>query len=163
MPKEFVPFQTFYEDTQRATFGRYAMMTGNAVANYVDFAEMQNHILSMYEGVEVKNSFVLGNDHIDCVDVNTQPSLRQNGQQIPLAKPPPHPANTGDEWGRRLAGKHSVLPLLSEQKKDAYGNVQFCEEGFIPIRRITLDELTRYQTLSDFFNKYGLAGEKGIP
>jgi hypothetical protein len=128
MPKEFVPFQTFYEDTQRATFGKYAMMTGNVVANYVDFAEMQTYILSMYEGAEVKNSFVLGNDHIDCVDVTTQPSLKQNGKQIPVAKPPPHPDNADDNWGRGLAGRHGVLTLLSEQKKDAYGNVQFCEE-----------------------------------
>jgi hypothetical protein len=31
------------------------------------------------------------------------------------------------------------------------------------MRRITLDELVRYETLNDFFNKYGKAGEKGLP
>jgi hypothetical protein len=41
--------------------------------------------------------------------------------------------------------------------------VQYCEQGFIPMRRITLDELVRYETLADFFNKYGKAGQKGVP
>ncbi len=56
-----------------------------------------------------------------------------------------------------------VAPMLNEKKKDRFGNKQYCEQGFIPMRRITLDDLVRYETLGDFFNKYGKAGEKGDP
>jgi hypothetical protein len=53
--------------------------------------------------------------------------------------------------------------MLSQKRKDAFGNAQYCAPGYIPMRRVTLDDLVRYQTLDDFFNKYGRAGERGDP
>ena len=157
--KEFVPFQTFYDDTQRADSGVYAKPQ-SGVRNDGEFVKMKTHILSLYEGVEVKNSFILGDAHIDCVDINTQSSLRQNGNQIPLA-PPPNKVVEGTYSG--LGWTQPVAPMLSRHKKDAYGNVQFCEKGFIPMRRITLDDMTRYNTLDDFRSKYGQAGQRSAP
>jgi hypothetical protein len=115
----------------------------------------------MYKGVKVKNSFVLGSDHIDCVDINTQPGLKQAGKRLTLEKPPP--PKIAREEKDSAPRSESVGPMLSSKKKDAYGNIQFCQPGFIPMRRITLDDLVRYETLADFFNKYGKAGEKGDP
>jgi hypothetical protein len=160
---KMVPFKSFQRSTAAARFEDFAKKAGVKVASADEFQKMKAHVASMYEGVKVRNSFVLGErDIVDCVNAKTQPALRQNGKFMPLAKPPkPKIAkeNKGDE--ERQAKR--VAPMLSAKKKDALGNVQYCRPGTIPMHRITLDELTRYETLGDFFNKYGKAGEKGDP
>jgi hypothetical protein len=158
-----VTFQEFIKTVGAARYEDYAKKNGTKVKNAAEFRKMKAHVASMYKGVKVKNSFVLGErDHVDCVDVHTQPSLRRGSRFLPLAKPP---APTVAEEKQRDEAREGrpVEPMLSAEKKDAYGNVQYCEEGFIPMRRLTLDELVRYETLADFFNKYGKAGEKGLP
>lgn len=160
--QKLVPFQTFYSDVGSARYDDYAKKEGVKVRNTDEFEKMKAHVVSTYEGVKIKNSFMLGDDFIDCVDVNTQPSLRQKGKFIALAKPPT-PMIAREKLADKSQEGQPVEPMLSKEKKDVHGNVQYCEEGFIPMRRITLDGLVRYETLSDFFNKYGSAGEKGLP
>ena len=160
---KMVPFQTFQKSTAEARFENYAGKAGTKVVNAEEFQKMKAHIASMYEGVKVRNSFVLGErDVIDCVDMKTQPSLRQNGKFIAIEKPPA-PMIAKENKGDEARKGQAVAPMLSIKKKDAFGNRQYCNPGFIPMRRITLDDLVRYETLDDFFNKYGKAGEKGDP
>lgn len=120
---------------------------------------MKNHIVSMYKGVTVKNSFVMENNasHVDCIDMKTQPGLR--GGTIAS---PPKPAPAVQEYSEEQKSK-SVEPMLAAEKRDRFGNIMFCDEGFIPMRRITLDDLTRFRTLEDYFNKFGKAGRSGVP
>jgi hypothetical protein len=161
-PREFTPHAQFIASTQKAAFADYAKRTGAKVANEKEFLRMKNHVLSMYEGVIVRNSFVMEmNGHVDCIDVNTQPSLRKGGKQLTVQKPPPY-AVTVEERPQELKAQ-PVQSMLSREKKDRFGNVMYCESGFIPLRRITLDELTRFATLDDFFNKFGKAGNSGLP
>lgn len=160
--EELVPFKEFYTGVGSLRYEDYAKKEGVKVKNADEFEKMKAHAVSIYEGVKVKNSFMLENDYIDCVDVNTQPSLRQNGKFLALEKPPA-PMITREKRSDKSRQGQPVEPMLSKEKKDAYGNVQYCDEGFIPMRRITLDRLVQYETLSDFFNKYGSAGEKGLP
>ncbi|HEY1474500.1 MAG TPA: hypothetical protein VGF53_10490 [Pseudolabrys sp.] len=160
---KMIPFQAFQKSTAEARFENYAGKDGTKVANADEFQKMKAHVTSMYEGVKVRNSFVLGgSDVIDCVDMKTQPSLRQNGKFTAPAKPPA-PMIAKENKGDEARAGRPVAPMLSITKKDAFGNAQYCGPGFVPMRRITLDELVRYQTLGDFFNKYGKAGEKGDP
>lgn len=162
--QRFVPFEAFIKSTEQANYEEYAKKEGVKVKNAAEFERMKAHVTSLYKGVKVKNSFILGErDYIDCVDARTQPALRQQGKSLPLAKPPE--PKIAKEKGTEDTSRKSqpVEPMLSAQKKDAHGNVQFCQEGFIPMRRVTLDELVRYETLGDFLNKYGKAGEKGLP
>jgi hypothetical protein len=159
--REFIASAQFLASTQKAAFADYAKRAGAKVANEQEFLKMKNHILSMYEGVIVKNSFVMEkNGHIDCIDMKTQPSLRRGGKQLTIQKPPE--AVAVEERPQELKAQ-PVQAMLSQEKKDRFGNVMFCESGFVPLRRITLDELTRYRTLEDFFNKFGKAGTSGIP
>ncbi|MGZ5006952.1 MAG: hypothetical protein ACXWE9_03460 [Methylobacter sp.] len=159
---EQVPFQAFYSGVANVRYQDYAKKEGVKVADATEFEKMKAHVLSFYEDVRVKNSFVMDSDYIDCVDVNTQPSLRQNGKFIALAQPP-EPMIAKENAGDQANQGQPVEPMLSKEKKDAFGNLQYCEQGLIPIRRITLDRLVSYKTLADFFNKYGHAGEKGLP
>lgn len=159
----FTSYEKFVSDSQRAEYKDFARREGTKVKSAAEFEKMKAHLLSMYEGVKVKNSFVLGeNDYVDCVDISTQPGLRQDGKRQTLAKPPAPKIAKEEEEVPESAGK-AVEPMLGKQKKDPFGNAQYCEQGFIPMRRVTLDELVRYQTLADFFSKYGKAGEKGVP
>jgi hypothetical protein len=158
-----VPFQEYYRSVAGARFEDYARKDGVKVTNPDEFQKMKAHIVSTYEGVRVKNSFALGEqDYIDCVDRRTQPALRKDGKFMALEKPPA-PMIAKEKRGDEARKGQQVAPMLSARKKDSFGNVQYCENGFIPMRRITLDELVRYETLGDFFNKYGTAGEKGLP
>lgn len=160
-PREFMPYEQFIASTQKAAFADYARRAGTKVSDDKEFLKMKNHVLSMYQGVIVKNSFVMENNgYVDCIDVKTQPSLRRGGKQLTI-QTPPKPV-TVQERPEELKAQ-PVQAMLSREKKDRFGNVMFCETGFIPLRRITLDELTRFRTLEDFFNKFGKAGTSGIP
>jgi len=156
-------FAQFYKSVGGARFEDFAKREGVKVSNAGEFGRMKAHVLSTYEGVKVRNSFAMGErEFIDCVDVRTQPGLRQGGKFVPPEKPPAAMI-AQEKPGDEARKGRPVEPMLSATKKDAFGNAQYCSEGFIPMRRITLDELTRYETLGDFFNKYGKSGEKGLP
>jgi hypothetical protein len=160
---KMMTFRDFQRSVANARFEDYARKDGVKVANADEFSRMKTHVVSTYEGVRVRNSFVLGErDVIDCVDVRTQPALRKDGKFTTLAKAPP-PTIAKERSGDESRKGQQVAPMLSAKKKDRFGNVQYCESGFIPMRRITLDDLVRYETLADFFSKYGKAGEKGDP
>ena len=36
-------------------------------------------------------------------------------------------------------------------RRDWHGNVMNCPEGTVPVRRVTLETLTRFETMNDFF------------
>ena len=163
VPQMMVSFQDFYKNAGNARFEDYANKAGVKVRSPEEFQKMKAHVISMYEGVKVKHSFVLGErDFIDCVDMRTQPGLRKAGKFVAPEKPPA-PMVAKEKKGDEARKGQQVAPMLSAQKKDRFGNAQYCEKGFVPMRRVTLDEMVRYETLGDFFNKYGKAGEKGLP
>ena len=159
-----LPFNEFYDGAGRARFEDYARKDGVKVTSADEFQKMKAHIVSTYQGVKVSNSFVLGEgDVIDCIDRRTQPALRKPGGGFGELAKPPAPTIAKERRGDEAQKGQQVGPMLDARKKDPFGNVQYCKEGLIPMRRITLDELVRYETLNDFFNKYGKAGEKGLP
>jgi len=161
--RSVIAFSQFYRSVANARFEDYAGKNGVRVANADEFARMKAHIVSTYEGVRARNSFVLGErEVIDCIDVRTQPALRKEGKFTAPEKPPA-PLVAREKRGDEERKGQPVTPMLSAKTKDRFGNVQYCQQGFIPMRRITLDDLVRYETLADFFNKYGKAGEKGDP
>lgn len=160
-PRGFMTHEQFIASTQKATYADYANRPGTKVANEQEFLRMKAHILSMYEGVVFRNSFAMEtNGNVDCIDAKSQPSLRSGGKQLTIQTPPKAVAVEERPQKRKA---EAVQPMLSPEKKDRFGNVMFCESGFIPLRRVTLDELTRFETLDDFFNKFGKAGTSGLP
>lgn len=164
-PDKFTLYDAFIEKTKKSTFEEYANKPGSRVLNKTEFKKMQDHILNHYKGVLVKNSFFMeGNGYIDCIGVNTQPSLREGGKFSPIAKPP-RPIAAEEKRTDSISAMKTVTvePMLSKTRKDAFGNIMYCDNNYIPMRRLTLDELTRYKTLEDFFNKYGKSGTSDNP
>jgi hypothetical protein len=142
--QQFVPFSSFLESTKNASANDHMTRAASRVKDAAAFAEMRQHILNLYEGVQVDHSFVLGSSHFDCVPVAQQPTARAFGiKNIPA--PPP----------QSLLTKHSAATPAAEHAKasDEFGNPVGCEEQTIPMRRVTLDEVTRFSTLHDFLAK----------
>jgi hypothetical protein len=158
----FIPFAEFMKRTTAARVEDHAQPLARVEGSSA-FDEMKAHILALYQGVQASHSFV-GKDgqYVDCVPIDQQPSLRQGpaaGSRVaspPAVAPLPPPASAP------VAGSASALqPHLQAGQRDPFGNEQCCPPGTIPIRRITLEEMTRFPTLADYFRKAPLV--KGHP
>ncbi len=137
---EFVPFDTFMEQTRTATAVDHMLRATSKVKSPAAFEEMRRHILNMYQGVQVGHSFVLGASYFDCVPIEQQPAARILGVEV--AEMPPQSL---------IAAKPASKP--SATKLDALGNTVGCEEKTVPMQRLTLEEMTRFSSLGEYFDK----------
>jgi hypothetical protein len=117
-------FDEFIQQVKRADPKDFLNKPGVAVKDAAVFNQMRDYILKLYNGVHVQHSYRAAEQAVDCVPVNEQPSLRAQGGN--KAAPPP-----------------------SDEKLPS----QACSEGTIPMRRITLEEVTRFRTLDDYLHK----------
>jgi hypothetical protein len=102
----------------------------------------------------VNHSFVLDSAHYDCLPIMQQPAVRKYGLKQ-IASPPAESfqdktPSVGDD---ALANIKPASQLDPENPFDAFGNSVHCEDGTIPMRRVTLDTMTHFQTLRQFFQK----------
>jgi hypothetical protein len=155
-PRGIPSLNAFLESLNSARHGEYAARAMSKVAHEQAFSEMKDHIIQLYENVEASNSFVDESGAIfDCVPVEQQPSLRGSAESLPTAPDLP-PLETGPgAVGRQDDERNDSLTSwpLNADRKDWHGNVMQCPEGTIPMRRVTLETLTRFETLQDFFRK----------
>src|SRR5207249_8761685 len=79
----FVSFNEFIEKTKASVFNPSTHKAVNAAA----FEEMRQHILKLYEGVQVSHSFTVGSQTYDCVPIEQQPAVRLLGLKG-IAAPP---------------------------------------------------------------------------
>lgn len=145
-PAGFISFDFFLASVATADAARYVLHPGTKVVSRDAFEDMRRHVLSLYDGVHVAHSFVYNEQYIDCVPILEQPSARALGlKEIPQPPPP-----------TRLARLPAAPPTPSPFElglSDTFGNVIACQAGTIPMRRITLDELSRFATLKDYLRK----------
>jgi hypothetical protein len=147
---QFVQFSDFVTSTATTDSNEYIGRATSQVKDAADFVQMRQHILTMYQGVEVTHSFVSHSQYFDCVPAQEQPSVRLLGLKN-IAQAPPLPALSESSLGTGTTeGAEQVGP---GDEFDEFGNPVQCEENTIPMRRITLDELSRFETLQDFFKK----------
>lgn len=159
----FVDFQSFISDITKASASDYLGKPGVRVENAKEFDAMKAHILSMYEGVTVENSFIENDQFVDCIPIDQQPGLKR--LKLPLQKadrnppkPDISPSNQRAPAGVELAGetRDNIDITLKKGATDRFGKEMFCKEGTIPMRRLTLREMTRFKTLNQFFAKGSL-------
>jgi hypothetical protein len=156
----FVPFQQFLQEVQAARSKTFESVQGARVQGKVEFEKMRQHILSLYAGVDVAHSFLLDGQVFDCVPVAQQPSVRQlvGLDKVELEAPAPTLPDAAQNLPEPSSGSVSPLTLGLQ---DAFGNAVSCAEGTIPLRRVTLEEMTRFGTLEKFLHK--TPDEKGLP
>jgi hypothetical protein len=150
-PGRIPPLAELLDATAGEEFSDWAARPGTRVQDAGAFAEMKAYIAQRYAGVAVTHSFLDSNGQIfDCIPVEQQPSLRGTpGRAIPDAPdlPPLGVRPSAEEAGRQ------VQPQLGPGKLDALGNPMSCPPGTIPVRRVTLEELTRFRSLQHFHQK----------
>lgn len=145
----FIPFNTFIQGVQSAT---YAQWNSTAVESSAAFDTIKAHILSMYNGIgNISNTFVLDVEYADCVDIYKQPTVRLLGVDGIQSAPSngSHPDfSEGD--GHTFNYTDSPLKL---GLTDRFGNRISCPDKTIPLGRLTLQKLTRLPNLQAFFAK----------
>jgi hypothetical protein len=139
-----IPFKDFLASLKSARAASFVGRTDAKLQDAGAFAQMRAHLLGMYDGVSAARSFALDGQIFDCIPRMQQPSVRQLGLSG-IATPPP--TASGDTVSE------DSLPA-AEKSVDAFGNARQCAAGTIPMRRITLQELSHYRTLAEFFRKY---------
>jgi hypothetical protein len=131
-------YASFERGLERAVAGDFVGRPETRVRDAVAFDAMRAHLLSLYRGMPVTSTFAFDGQVYDCVPVAQQPSVRLLGLR-------------GIDTPPRMAPPGSQLPAARVASVASAQNA--CADGTIPFRRITLDELTRYPTLQDFFDK----------
>ncbi len=143
---QFVTFNKFVAATAAASSSDYVGQPATHVQDAAAFEQMRQHILSMYQGVEVSHSFQFGGSYFDCVPISEEPSVRLQGISNIASTPPQPTGSTSDANSAQLGPKDQY---------DAFRNSTTCEDGTIPMQRITLEQVSRFATLQDFFSKDG--------
>jgi hypothetical protein len=147
-PDRLAPFPEFVQGLAVADLPTYQARPESRVRDAKAFEQMRQHVLSLYRGVHVSHSFVLDAQAFDCVPIAEQPSVRLLGLKA-IAQAPPPSVPAAPESADPAPGK-AALPA---GRVDRFGNAIHCENGTIPMRRVTLEELTRFNDLHEFFQK----------
>jgi len=138
----------FVKSVAAAKEADYSNRPSYSADNSAAFEEMKAHLLQMAEGVEVLHSFI--NDHgqvFDCIPIGQQASLKGKNMQVAA------PVDIKLPRTEVPAQKNLMQAPLKAARNDKFGNVMQCPEGTIPVRRVTLDEISRFGTLREFFQK----------
>ena len=137
------PFAEFVQDLSTAPANAFVGLPVAAVSDETAFEEMRRHLINLYGGMAVSHSFARGGQVLDCVPILQQPAVRLQGLKE-IAEPPPR--TPAASWmAETLEDVSSALPQQ--------GQAEQCEDGTVPMRRITLDQVARFKTLQHFLGK----------
>lgn len=151
MSKKLVPFGEFVDSLKQASVSEFSQDPSTNVKEVKNFDEMKSHLIAQYDGMTVPHSFMDEDGQIwDCVPIDQQPSLRGKGN---AATPPDMPVPIKSAKSTTKKKAIELTAQLSADRKDHLGNAMYCPDGTIPIRRITLEELSRFETLDHYFQK----------
>jgi hypothetical protein len=153
----FISFDDFLKLTRDATYAEFAGLEDTRVRDEEAFEAMRDHILNMYDGAQVASSFAVDGQYFDCVTIETQPSVRLGSIQE-IASAPVGSEADAVAGGEAPGVPNALTSPLQEGLTDRYGNRIDCEDGTIPMARITLERLVGFETLEFFFSKDGAGG-----
>src|SRR5713226_6797704 len=149
-PTDASSFDDFISGVRTARFEDYSSRQGARVANAEEFEKMRKHLLFLYDGVKPEHTFIgTNNQFVDCVPREQQPGLR-NPKTGPLQLQTEGPKSVLKEEIRkagpavdRTPKERKVADLtLKPGTLDRLGREMFCKIGTVPLRRITLEEMT---------------------
>jgi hypothetical protein len=146
-PRGIIKHDRFRDLLEGAHFDGYKTDPNARVSDAEQFARMRAHLMKLHAGVDVEHSFVDQTGQVfDCIPINQQPSLKGRQDKIP------EPPSLLDVAGARPAAATTRTTASQRDSSglDRYGNTTECPPGHIPVRRITLEEMTRFRTLEDF-------------
>jgi hypothetical protein len=132
----------------------------------VKIKSMQDYIDNLYKGVVAVHTFIKNGDEIICIDAQTQPALRRPemaGRSIDVppmldATAPEEPSAKRPALDSASSGSH-VEHLDKESSVvltgglDPYGREMVCPENTIPTLPVTLDQIKRFNSVTEFLQK----------
>jgi Neprosin len=160
-PGQFETFDTFLEYTKSASaavFVRSPDLRSDSqhtdlnaatprVRDAAALEEMRQEIIERYKGVHVSHSFKVDSQYYDCIDAMEQPSVRK----LHLTKIATPPADLFQLQSRISDGNPKLASLHGTQNEfDEFGNATSCPVGQVPLRRLTLEAMSHFETLKDF-------------
>jgi hypothetical protein len=152
MARKLIPFAEFVNSLEKTTIAEFQQDPDTKVSSAGHFDEMRAYLSDHYSGITVPHSFMDEDGQIwDCVPIDQQPALKGTGQRA--ATPPDMPGYTEGHAGEAKEKTITLQAQLAPDRKDRLGNVMHCPKGTIPIRRVTLEEMSRFETLERFFHK----------
>ena len=150
MAQRVTPFADFVAELEDAEHEQFALLAATRVRNATAFDAQKQHLLAMYRGVTVASSFAdAGGQVFDCIPVAQQPALKRLGTE--LAEPPPMPIAP---IARQSSAAQQGL-RVPNGKLNSFGSALSCPTGCVPVRRVTLEELVRFETLEGYLRKHG--------
>jgi hypothetical protein len=156
-----VKFGAYHDHVKKATFAEYKKTEGFKAANAAAFKKMKDYLLERQKGKKVRHTFLSKNGHpIDCVPIEQQPALRNpllKGHKI-QKKAPALPKALAGGMKKAPGTARGISLFLKPGDKDPMGNERYAPKGTIPIRRLTLSQLTRFRTIQDFHRKFSRGG-----
>lgn len=156
-PKGFPSLRAFVDSVQSTNYAALSASAESKVAHEDALGEMKAHILKLYDKTEAPHSFMDESGAIyDCIPVEQQPALKGSHKSVPKAPDaPPQAHDTSYAAGGPQDERKDLLisSPLGPDHKDRHGNAMHCPPGTIPMRRVTIEDLSRFPTLKDFFRK----------
>jgi neprosin-like protein len=163
-PAGITPFKQFVTSLSDIKPAQHLAAAGSKALKADAVQAMAAHLGQQYDGVEAVHSFMDENGSVfDCIPIDQQPALREK-TAAGVAKPITLPAATeprGAAHTRKEADTRKTYRVtqLGAKREDQAGNRMQAPSGTIPMRRLTIQNLTKFKTLRNFFEKspYGSA------
>jgi hypothetical protein len=114
VPAKFVAFNGFLRAVKQANADKFLASPDSKVVDAPSFEEMRQHILTLYRGVHVNHSYVLGPQTFDCIPVDEQPSVRLLGLNRIAPAPPAGSSNPSQPMRRVTPEELSHFRTLRE-------------------------------------------------
>jgi hypothetical protein len=112
--------------------------------------EMRHYLSDRIRPEHVRQSFQQpSGGWVDCVLANQQPGMRDTGEE--LLTPPPSPFSDETTSNLPSPAQHDEAFLAEDRAGRESG--QACPDGTIPVRRVSIEVLVRFRTLSHFLRK----------
>jgi hypothetical protein len=124
------PLATYAATLSAARYSDYAGRPGVDVRDEAAFEDMRQYLIQRYADAQAATSVVSNGTVFDCI--------RQAGDTASPPPAPPPSASAQGSQGPTASATQSAIP---------------CPAGSVPVRRITLDDLTRFPTLAAFQSK----------
>lgn len=168
--KNLATLRTTLDQSESLKLAQLTTQPGVVLKDEQQLTLMREHLLTHYQGVESQHSFVDSSGSVfDCIPVAQQPSLRGKGAP-PAAPDIPAVARAAATNVPESAEALRLLPAAHRQAQlatsfvqaggsDVHGNALTVPDGTVPIRRVTLADMARFQTLQQFFAKNPLGAE----
>src|ERR1700690_3910552 len=147
--QEFVKFSDFVQSVKTADAATVLALPSTKATDTASVGEMRQHLLALYDGVKVTQSYVVGPQTIDCTPTMQHRAVRMRGLTS-IAEPPSAPATAPGQ-----ASQAAVLPsqLPAGKAQDAFGNRLGCQGDTVPMPRVTLEHIDPFKTFRVFFKK----------